>query len=277
MQKDVSSAIWSSSTREINHPQRITPPAGRYRDVSYMPDGSLLASSGNGRELNIWRFFSDGSARQITKGTAVDWNPVASADGKQIAFLSTRGGGQHVWLTDPDGRSVSQLTNDASSDFSPSFAADASIVYGAVLNGSQAVFKINPANGDRASLLAGARSPLASPASGRYLACVFADPGAREQWMVFDWVSHSVVKRFPDIPTDSWVRWSAGGRSLLFLRARKGVSNIFDQPVTDGPEQQLSHFEENMISSFDVSVDGSSLGMVRGPELSDAVLWENQP
>jgi len=51
-----------------------------------------------------------GEARQLTTGTASEWNPQWSPDGNQIAFISTRGGPPQVYVSPVDGGEARPLT-----------------------------------------------------------------------------------------------------------------------------------------------------------------------
>jgi dipeptidyl aminopeptidase/acylaminoacyl peptidase len=52
-----------------------------------------------------------GDARRLTRGPRRDDSPRWSPDGKQIAFLSDRGGSVQVWLIAPDGGEARKLTD----------------------------------------------------------------------------------------------------------------------------------------------------------------------
>jgi Tol biopolymer transport system component len=41
-----------------------------------------------------------------------DFNPVVSPDGRQVAFISYRGGGNHLWLANADGTNVRRLSDE---------------------------------------------------------------------------------------------------------------------------------------------------------------------
>ncbi len=61
--------------------------------------------------LTLWLLSLDtGSSRQLTAGLARDWNPQWSPDGKQIAFLSTRGDKPQIYLISVDGGEARALT-----------------------------------------------------------------------------------------------------------------------------------------------------------------------
>jgi Tol biopolymer transport system component len=274
IQKDRLSAIWITRLDDPAHPRRITPPAGRYWQLAWLPDGSLVSQTGTGRELNIWRFFQDGSRRQITSGPYIDWDSVVSMDGRRVAFVSNRAGGLHLWTCDPEGHFLRQLTNGQGDDSSPSFMLDGSIVYTETTSGSSGIFKVSSDGISRVRLLSPpARNPVVSP-NGEYLACDLNDRGERWQTAVIEIRTGRVVRRFPDIPESSWLRWTADGNGLAYISTRNGVSNIVVRPLADTPEERLTEFGEDVVFSFDVARGGRGVASVRGIAVSDVVVLE---
>ena len=70
-----------------------------------------------------------GEAKLISGGMPFDSQPRFSPDGKWIAFLSDRDGGENVWIMKPDGSDPKQLSKEAWSDFaSPSWTEDSNYV-----------------------------------------------------------------------------------------------------------------------------------------------------
>jgi len=272
VQEDRLSAIWLTALKNLPRSRRVTPPSGRYWQLALLPDGSLLSQTGTGRELNVWRMFEDGSRKQVTSGPYFDWNTVASADGKRLAFVSNRGAGLHLWTADLDGHFLRQLTSGDGRISSPSFMPDGSIVYCETKNGSASILKISSDGGTPVRLLSTqARNPVVSP-NGRYLACELKE--SRWQTAIVDLQTARVIRRFPDIPYDSWVRWTADGKAVAYIATNNGVSNIAAKTLADGSEILLTSFGENMIFSFDIARNGEELASIRGIAVSDIVVFQ---
>lgn len=72
-----------------------------------------------------------GPARAITRGMAMDTQPVFSPDGKWIAFLSDRSGAENLWLIRPDGSGARQVSlyDDDPIFTSPAWSADGKAIY----------------------------------------------------------------------------------------------------------------------------------------------------
>ncbi len=58
-----------------------------------------------------------GEAKRITSGLEFDSQPHYSPDGKTIAFISDRDGGENVWIAKADGSEPKQLSKDKQSEF----------------------------------------------------------------------------------------------------------------------------------------------------------------
>ncbi|HPC83327.1 MAG TPA: S9 family peptidase [Thermoanaerobaculaceae bacterium] len=83
------------------------------------PDGSAVVYtltrsdlSAMKRSSNLWRIAPDGSgARALTTSDARDFAPAFSADGRTLAFISTRSGEPQVWFLPWDGGEARQVTH----------------------------------------------------------------------------------------------------------------------------------------------------------------------
>jgi TolB protein len=102
------------------------------REPSWAPGGKQIAystayDSGDDNILTSDVFVIGIDSRQITRltdgpGTAVqDLAPSWSPDGKQIAYVSIRGGNSDIFTMNADGTSVSRLTTFTSNDVSPAW------------------------------------------------------------------------------------------------------------------------------------------------------------
>jgi Tol biopolymer transport system component len=75
---------------------RVSPHARRIAFWSLPTDGDLKQFSGSTRD--IWTIAVDGSnAVRVTTDDANDWNPIWSADGRWLYFLSNRAGSMNLW------------------------------------------------------------------------------------------------------------------------------------------------------------------------------------
>ena len=61
---------------------------------------------------------------QLTNNPAEDYAPAFSADGKKIAFTSSRDGSQEIYTMDANGSNPTRLTINGADDFNPAFSHD---------------------------------------------------------------------------------------------------------------------------------------------------------
>jgi len=64
----------------------------------------------------------------------------------------------------------------------------------------------------------------------------------------------------------------AGPKAWCTLFAKKGIDNLWEQPLDNSPPRQLTHFVSEQIARFRFSPDGTKLAIERGHIESDAVL-----
>jgi Tol biopolymer transport system component len=65
------------------------------------------------------------------------------------------------------------------------------------------------------------------------------------------------------------------GQSLVYGVTKKGVTNLWVQPLDGSPPKQLTNFASEQIFGFDLSRDGKQVAMSRGTQTSDVVLISN--
>ncbi|MEP6994073.1 MAG: protein kinase [Acidobacteriota bacterium] len=90
------------------------------------PDGAWIAFASGGSRQDLFVMHSDGTGlRQLTDDPYRDRNVAWSRDGKQIFFMSDRGGGYETWSIHPDGSGLTQITrNSAKATWWPVFSPD---------------------------------------------------------------------------------------------------------------------------------------------------------
>jgi Tol biopolymer transport system component len=96
----------------VSEPKEILSSAKGASRPSLSPDGQWLAYNSSEQEEELFVVSADGAnLHQITSGGYRNRGPRWSADGKQIAFFSTRSGNWEIWATDPNGSEFRQITS----------------------------------------------------------------------------------------------------------------------------------------------------------------------
>ena len=90
-----------------------------------MDSRRVAFNSDRAGQMNIWLFEgSDGSTRQLTRGSGGDFQPRFSPDGRSLAFFSSRSGSADIWSLEIETATLRRLTRGPSIDVNPFFSPD---------------------------------------------------------------------------------------------------------------------------------------------------------
>ena len=157
---------------------------------------------------NIWRIDTPALGAPASSGpvaaiasTRWDIHPRFSPDGRRVAFTSDRTGAWEIWLSDPDGSNLSQLTSmgeQATGTGAPHWSPD----------GSQIVF--------------------ASDAEGQFEIYVISTAGGKPRRLT------------TDPAFDHGPRFSRDGKWIYFNSQRTGDYRVFRMPATGGDAVRIT-------------------------------------
>jgi eukaryotic-like serine/threonine-protein kinase len=272
---EISSDVWVASLAEADNAKPITS-GGYTTEATWSPDGKIVCTKLTVRDTNVWVMDSEGStARQLTANSdGVNHGSRVSPNGRYVVFASLPTSNiSHIWRIDIDGDNAKQLTNGPlDSSESPDISPDGKWVVYSKSGAEKGIWRVSIEGGDPVRLNdTPADSPAVSP-DGRWIAYSYQDKNARSNRRVAIMAFEGVAPtRRLDIPAEL-LRWSADGRSLLYTKKEGGVYNIWSQPIAGGTQRQITHFNSEMINSFDLSKDGKRLVMSRGTVKQDVVL-----
>jgi len=263
------SSTWVASSADTARAQQIA--AGQYDSLAWTPEHRIIYASSASGNPDIWVMDDDGSNhKQLTFDSHIDFQPVASVDGRYVAFISDRAGAFNVWRMDVDGSHPEQLTSGGGAE-SPYFSPDGKwVLYSDYGHGKLSLWKVPISGGTPTQITdKGSWSPVVSP-DGMLIACYYAtDEMGGVKLAVMPFEGGPPVKMFDIISQP--IRWSTGGRSLTYIVDRTGMSNIWMQPLDGAPAKQLTDFKTDRIFWFDWSYDGKQLALIRGAVSSDVV------
>jgi Tol biopolymer transport system component len=118
--------------------------------------------------------------------------------------------------------------------------------------------------------------PVVSP-DGKSIACAFRKDEA-DKWKIailpFEGGEPRQVLDMPK-PYNQVLRWTPDSQALFFLVEKRGIANIWKQPLDGSPAEQITQFTEDQIYHYDRSKDGNGLVLARGRILRDIVLVRN--
>jgi dipeptidyl aminopeptidase/acylaminoacyl peptidase len=226
----------------------------------FSPSGELLAYESED-DIFVVRL-ADGVVTRATLNGAKESEATWSPDGREIAFVSNRGGRTDLWAAsvESERHGLRRLTDDVLTESQPHWSPDGStIAYtakGATDFYSSAVYTVSaasPVASPSAAAPSAAAAPLAaSPAAAGKATGTVTEKGAPRRITPADEFDHSTP------------RWSPDGRMLALLSDRSGYFHVW-LTTPDGTVTRHFDLGEHDASSphFDVrpvwSVDGKRL------------------
>jgi serine/threonine protein kinase/Tol biopolymer transport system component/Tfp pilus assembly protein PilF len=280
VQSQTFTSIWTANIEDTGRLSQITSGAGRYVDLSWTTEGSILYGSDASGTADIWEMNADGSnQRQLTAGAGRNYAPVASPDGRYVLFHSNRSGVWQIWRMDRDGSNAVQLTDGKENSNWPQVSLDNRwVIYEHIDAGTFPVLWKMPIDGGAPQRLTDKLSMRASISpDGRMIAYweKDAEPNAPWRISVINFEDGRPVGRF-DIPQseangNSGLRWSSDGRGVIYIDFRDGVMNLFLQPLAGSAPEQLTKFTKEQFYSFDLARDGRLI-FTRGLMTNDIIL-----
>jgi len=270
---DANSSIWLAPTGAgAARPQRLT--NGRYDGfygVSAAPDGTIVFSTLENGNVDLWSMDSNGqNRRQLTATAEPDINPSWSEDGRTIFFAGVRNGQWTIRRIDRDGGGEKELCRiSGPSVVSPS--PDGRWVYFAgESDGDSAIWKV-PAGGGQPVRVGDYRgiSPRLSP-DGKLVAYHQFE---KNEIIVAPSEGVAPAAHFTsNLTTYLSFVWTADGKALMHNGGQNDRLNIWLQPLNGGDPKPVTSFDEQYVFSFDRTRGGDALIVVRGTLSRDAVL-----
>ena len=276
---EVARSIWAADVDDLDGARQIALDSGSlsgFEGLAWTPDYQLLYASAESGTADIWSLDPDGGARRrLTDDPADDFHPAVSADGQTVVFASNRSGTPGLWAMSRDGTNVRRLTTGA--DSRPAISPEGrSVVFERIGVDTTpfALWRV-PVDGGPAVCIGTLHSMRPAISSdGQSIAHYWMTP---EKWML------AITREAADLPAQSWpirpthldriIRWSADGTAIAFLDRHGGASNIWLQKLTERSPARLTHFTQGVISTFDLSRDGSRLAWTRITEVRDVVTF----
>jgi dipeptidyl aminopeptidase/acylaminoacyl peptidase len=266
---------------------------GQVEDIQVSPDGAHLAFMVTFHDLqsglpnnDIWIIpTKGGEPRRMTHTDGEDHNPRWSPDGKQIAFISDREGGEQVWLLPVDGGEAKRLTDTSTGVSDLGWSPDGKrLLFTSRVYPECPTDSCNQAKDDSVE-----SSPVKAKLYDHLLFRHYRswDDGKKSHLFIYDFETEKTYDLTPwkfDVPPIALARgrsynFSADGKQVCFVMNTDSVltlstnNDLFVIPVTGGERKRITTNPANDVGPL-YSPDGryiAYLAMVHPGYESDRV------
>lgn len=286
VQTDVNASIWIAHSNHPDDLKQVT--QGRndgLRGMDFAAQQELVYSSNDTGNWDLSAVDLAANHPQIVSGDGrYHSEPVVCDSGRSVLFVSTAGGGNHIWKMDLDGGNSVQLTHGLGEVYPQcpreapwaAFVSEDESIPGGNLR------KIPLGGGPESALLPKPVIAIRLAPDGTRILFATLDPavGNRLRVGLAKLDSTPAISYLDPAPRPSILRegrWIPGQQTLAYVDARTGAQNLWTYSLTGKPPQQLTHFVSGRIFGFAVSPDGSEIALSRGSIASDVVLFTRNP
>src|SRR5262245_14064077 len=234
----------------------------------------MLAFSWRGE---IWMVPSTGgTARQLTQNAGIEREPFFSPDGLKLAFISSRSGGNQVYVMPSEGGAPKQITHHTSGyslhgwyPDSKSLLTSGTRDHSHDFRASQRFFRVRTDDRVAEELLFddyGARGALS--ADGKRLLFTREGPEwwrkgyygsqASQIWM-YDLESKAFAKILDDPRGCLWPMWRPDGKGFYYVGGQSGSFNLREYSLEGKIDRQLTQMEDDSVVFPCISRNGSTI------------------
>lgn len=247
--------------------------------LSWLGNEQLVYTSRAKRHETLWQIKSSGGPAALwagnqTSGALKNFSPALSADGQKLVFAGVQENQPGLWTSDPHTPNVEKLAQ-AKFALLPQFIAGGhGLLFSSLIEGRAALARWNPADGVT-ELIRTQQSWGGVPSpDGTQIVCNSFDV-ASGTWLVsvLPAAGNGPAKQFA-LPGSAHrlLRWLPDGSGFAYIVTKRGVSNLWQQPLNGNPPTQLTNFTKHRLYNFAWSPDGKQLAVARGKLSTDAVV-----
>src|SRR3569623_821920 len=258
-----------------------------FAEPTISDDGTLFAVASGG---DIWEApAAGGIAHPLVTDAATEGRPLYSPDGSRLAFTSTRGGSNNIYVLTFATGAVTRITYAEAGEELDAWSADGKWLYFA--SGANDVgrvpdiFRVSSAGGtpvevSREKYLAefqAAPSPDGGTvalmargiSNGQWWRNGHAHIDNTEIWLkpVASGTPYRLL--LADDQKHAWPMWSPDGAAITYMSTKSGSENLWRMPGAGGAAEQLTKFADGRLLYPSMAANGSAIVFER-----DMAVWK---
>ena len=271
---DVSSTITTVPLHGGGKPRRI----GRskfdgFAGIGFAPDGDLIYTSSVSGAWSLWKSRLDGSNRlplfTASPEDDVSWLSV-SRDGTLFYAVRNRSGVE-IRATLKDGSSTRSVVREVRFE-RLGLLPDGGVVFAANVSGIPRLFTVPASGGERRQVVEPAAFFPAVDPAGKRVAYYFFDKDGRFRVGVSAMDDGRLLSDFTVEPNTSNSRLILRDEGVYLNTVTGDRANVWLQALDGKPARRITNYEDQLLFDFEISPDGETLAVVRGPRVRDAQL-----
>lgn len=270
------SSMWVGEGESLEMRQ-ITSGINIYGHVGWTADDRLVYSSiDNSAEVMAIMNSAGKNKRQLTNGKDGIWmQPIVSADGRRITFISNRSGSTQLWRMGLDGENAAQVTNASSPVYDGKLLSD----------GQTAIFQrfTKPAGWQLFRQVGTGEATSITPlqisnwdvSPDERTVAVWVEDATTKKWslVVMSIENGAILRTLPITTGDTEVRWTRDAKAVTYVVTKDDASEIRSLPADGSSEAKtILSVRGDPIIWFNWSLDGKKLVIIRGKRSADAVM-----
>ena len=269
---DVSCSIFMESRRTPGKPRRISRAKfDGFSGAVFTSAREIAYTSSVGPAISLWRVGVDGSNRLpiTTLAPEEDIHSIARGPDGILYLLVRRPSGVELrTVTNDGGPTRTVLTDMRFERFSS--GPDGGLFFTRAVGGAPRIFYAPPGGGEAKALVDPVSFNPASDPSGKRFAYYFFDDKSRFRIGVSEFGSLRLLHDLPAEPTTSSSRLVLRDEGLYLNTVTGDRANVWLQPLDGTKAKRITNYDDQLLFDFDLSEDGETLAVVRGPRVRNA-------